>query len=112
MHQDRRLASVVGGEHERHVALEPVHQTAEEANAALDILVRVEHVLDLEARGHSRHQLHQAAGAPARHRTRVELGLDLDDRGHQAWGDAVADGDLPDVGLDLHDGSFVRRFLG
>src|SRR5207245_2723229 len=80
---------------------EPVHQAAEEANAALDILVRVEHVLDLEARGHSRHQLHQAAGAPARHRPRVELGLDLDDRAHQAWGATVADGDHPQAGLDL-----------
>src|SRR2546422_1646378 len=49
VHQDRRLASVVGGEHERHVALEPVHQAAEEANAALR---SEEHTSELQSRLH------------------------------------------------------------
>src|SRR5439155_5316119 len=104
VHRDRLLAGVVGGEHERQVTVEPVHQTAEVANAALDVLVGVEDVLHPEARGRSGHQLHQAAGATARHRARVELGLGLDDGGHEERRDAVPDGDLPDVRLDLHGG--------
>ena len=49
VHHHGLLAGIVGGEHDGQVAVITVHQAAQMANAALDVLVRVERVRHLES---------------------------------------------------------------
>src|SRR6185436_15191233 len=84
-----RVARVVRGHRERHVAGVPVEQPLQVANAALDVVAGLEHVRDLMLGSGRGHELHQPAGALRRDRAMVEPGLGLDHRLHEGVLDVV-----------------------
>ena len=101
MADDGLLAGVVGGEGERHVVVEARHESLEMAHSTIDVVARIERVLHVEVGRRGRHELHEPLRAAARNRAGVELRLDGHDGGDELGLDAVARGDLDDMGVDV-----------
>src|SRR5689334_3352884 len=97
---DALSARIVRRDRERHVAAVAVEQPLQMPHAALDVVARLEDVLDavlLRGRGH---ELHQTARALRRHRAMIEPGLGLDDGLHERVLDVVRRRRLPDERIE------------
>src|SRR5262249_60893030 len=89
---DGALPRVVRRESEGDVGGIAVEQVAEMADAALDVLARIQRVAYPERRRRTGHELHEPLGTLGRHRPWVEGRFGLDDGGPQRWSNAVPRG--------------------
>ncbi len=96
MGRHRAFTGVVCRERERKAAGVLVDEPRELADAAAYVLLRVERVVDVEARRGRRHELHQAQGALSADRRRVVIRLDPHQRVNQCRVEAVLPTDIGD----------------
>src|SRR5437899_2581598 len=97
MLDDRELAGVIGGEHERQVVPEAIHEGAQMPDAGLDVRSRIEGIVHPQGCGGLGHELHEPLRPLAGDGAWVELGLRFNDRGDELRRHPVSRGDLSDV---------------